>query len=106
MKVRNTEYSVLEETLARRTFDESGNYIVRGFDIDMREHLDTGLNGGVFTRKGGDASKVAITLSPGKRMSRDLKSLLLVRQLYLSINRETEFLQNHSTTFSAGNYFR
>ena len=35
---RNTEYSVLEETLARRTFDESGDYMVRGFDIDLREH--------------------------------------------------------------------
>ena len=35
-QVRNTEYSVLEETLARRTHDESGDYVVRGFDIDMR----------------------------------------------------------------------
>ncbi|SVB48184.1 uncharacterized protein METZ01_LOCUS201038, partial [marine metagenome] len=39
-QVRATEYSVLEDTLARRTFDESGDYIVRGFDIDMREHYD------------------------------------------------------------------
>ena len=35
-QVRATEYSVLEDTLARRTHDESGDYIVRGFDIDMR----------------------------------------------------------------------
>ena len=60
--VRNTEYSVLEETLARRTFDESGDYVVRGFNLDMREHFDDGLNNGVFTD--GDSSKVAITLSP------------------------------------------
>ena len=73
-KVRHTEYSVLEETLARRTFDESGNYIVRGFDVDMREHLDDGLNNGLFTNTdgvdgtgaGGDSSKIGITLSPGK----------------------------------------
>jgi len=37
-KVRTTEYSVLESTLARRTFDESGNYTVRNFPIDVREH--------------------------------------------------------------------
>ena len=33
-----TEYSVLESTLARRTYDESGDYTVRNFNIDIREH--------------------------------------------------------------------
>lgn len=33
-----TEYSVLEQTLARRTYDESGDYTVRNFNIDVREH--------------------------------------------------------------------
>lgn len=37
-EVRSTDYSVLEETLARRTYDESGNYTVRPFEIDVREH--------------------------------------------------------------------
>lgn len=39
-KVRTTDYSVIEQTLARRTFDESGNYTVRSFPIDIREHRD------------------------------------------------------------------
>ena len=39
-KVRTTEYSVLEQTLARRTYDESGDYTVRPFKIDLREHRD------------------------------------------------------------------
>ena len=38
---RNTEYSVLGETLARRTFDESGDYSVRPFGVDVRESLMT-----------------------------------------------------------------
>ena len=37
-KVRTTDYSILEQTLARRTFDESGNYVVRNFTMDVREH--------------------------------------------------------------------
>lgn len=37
-EIRSTEYSVLEETLAVRTFDESGDYTVRNFEIDVREH--------------------------------------------------------------------
>ncbi len=36
--VDRTEYSVLEKTLAERTFDESGDYTVRGFPVQVREH--------------------------------------------------------------------
>jgi hypothetical protein len=36
--VNKTEYSELEKTFARRTYDESGNYVVRNFTIDVREH--------------------------------------------------------------------
>jgi hypothetical protein len=46
-KVRTTDYSVLEETLARRTFDESGNYVVRNFPMDVREHRNN--NRGLWT---------------------------------------------------------
>ena len=35
--VTKTEYNELEKTFARRTFDESGNYTVRPFNIDIRE---------------------------------------------------------------------
>ena len=36
-----------EDTLARRTFDESGDYAVRNFELDVREHLLSGTNRGV-----------------------------------------------------------
>lgn len=45
-KVRTTDYSVIEQTLARRTFDESGDYVVRNFPLDIREHRDN--NRGVW----------------------------------------------------------
>ena len=38
--VRNTEYSILEETLARRTADESGDYTVQPFQAEVRECVD------------------------------------------------------------------
>ncbi|MDG1314760.1 MAG: DUF4815 domain-containing protein, partial [Flavobacteriaceae bacterium] len=47
-KVTSTDYSVLEDTLARRTFDESGDYVVRNFDLDPREHLISGTNRGIY----------------------------------------------------------
>ena len=42
-KGRETEYSVLGDVLARRTFDESGNYTVKPFLFDSREVLITQL---------------------------------------------------------------
>jgi hypothetical protein len=36
--VDSTAYSILGDELARRTYDESGDYTVREFSIDIREH--------------------------------------------------------------------
>ena len=58
------KYSELEKSLARRTFDESGDYIVSGFKPTVREHLKTPYNDGVFTD--GDSSKFVVDVGPGK----------------------------------------
>ena len=62
-----------EDTLARRTFDESGDYAVRNFELDVREHLLSGTNRGVnaagTTSADGNTaseSKLAFGLSQGK----------------------------------------
>ena len=47
--VDKTDYNIFQENLARRTFDESGNYTVRPFAIDIKEQLDDGSNDGVYT---------------------------------------------------------
>lgn len=46
-EVRRTEYAVLEQTFARRTYDESGNYTVKNFEIDVREYRNN--NRGAWT---------------------------------------------------------
>ena len=48
-KARETEYSVLGDVLARRTFDESGNYTVRPFLFDARESINNTVKGIDFT---------------------------------------------------------
>ena len=45
-----TEYSELARTLATRTYEESGNYTVRPFQINIREYYNSGTNGGLFTQ--------------------------------------------------------
>lgn len=44
----NQKYSDIMDTLARRTYDESGNYTVNPFLIDIREFLDDGENNGIY----------------------------------------------------------
>ena len=72
-RVRTTEYSEIEETFARRTFDESGDYTVRPFQMEARESVTIDEEEGVYnlgdeTDDGGTASDdmLAVKLSPGK----------------------------------------
>lgn len=60
----NPKYSELEKSLARRTFDESGNYVVNGLVPSVREHLKSGPNNGVYSS--GDTDKLVVDVTPGK----------------------------------------
>lgn len=46
--VENSVYNELERNLARRTFDESGNYTINPYTIKIREALYDGENDGVY----------------------------------------------------------
>jgi hypothetical protein len=63
-KARGPNYNVLEETLARRTYDESGDYTVKSFGLRLREHKDTGTNDGLYPA--GDTTKFVVGVEPGK----------------------------------------
>ena len=76
-KARLTEYSVLGDTLARRTFDESGDYTIRPFQFDSRESIDNTVKlkdfDGVYTKgettdDGATAAENLLTIActPGK----------------------------------------
>ena len=56
----------LSKRLARRTFEESGNYSVKPYQLDIKEHLDdTTNNGYLLAGAGGDTDKLAIGVEPG-----------------------------------------
>ena len=42
--VNASQYNILEDTLARRTYDEAGNYIVNEFKFDLREARSNNQN--------------------------------------------------------------
>ena len=65
--LRYAQYNELAKNLARRTYDESGDYVVRGLTSKVREHLLSGSNGGRYaSSRGGDASKMIYTVYSGK----------------------------------------
>ena len=64
----NPNYNVLADTLARRTYDESGDYAVYGFDVKMYEHLKDELNpnGFLTAAEGGDTNLFVAEVAKGK----------------------------------------
>ena len=49
--VNETDYSVIEDTLAKRTYEESGNYTVKPFSLEVRNLLNENNNRGVKTMR-------------------------------------------------------
>lgn len=62
--VRSPKYNELEKSLAIRTYEESGNYVVNGLGFKLREHLKTKFNGGVYDT--GNKDKFVYNTSSGK----------------------------------------
>ena len=47
--IKHTDYAILEETLARRTHDESGDYTIRPFQIQIKETVELNERPGVYS---------------------------------------------------------
>jgi hypothetical protein len=60
------QYNVIRDELAKRTFNESGDYVVNGLNVRVREHLDDGTNQGLLTlANGGNTNLLSIGIEPG-----------------------------------------
>ena len=115
---RPTQYSVLGETLARRTFDESGDYTVRPFQFDAREMIDNRHQGtdfrgvytdGAATQDGGTASegKFVLAVSPGKAYVKGFeieKSNITFKDINKS--RQFESVNTGSINAELGNFVK
>jgi len=115
-QARNTDYSVLGETLARRTFDESGDYTVRNFLYEPKESItniyqgttNTGsYNIGDTTDDGNTASESLLSLSikPGKAYVQGFE-IEKIGTTLKDINKARDFATVNAgvTTFNVGNF--
>lgn len=101
-----SEYARIYDEIAKRTFDESGDYVVRGLGVLVREHLDTGSNEGYLTvDKGGDVNKLAVGIEPGLAYVKGYEVNNLSTK-YLAVDKSTDFASVNSEVVSArsGNY--
>ena len=104
-KLERTAYNELEKTLARRTFDESGNYTVRHFPVQVREHLKDGDNQGIYPSPDGDATKLAIGLEPGKAYVKGFEiETFSTRYVDVKKGRDTALANNLPIRAEVGNY--
>ena len=47
--VKKTDYNLIRDELARRTYDESGDYYVKPFQVSVQESLNNRQgNGGIY----------------------------------------------------------
>ena len=94
-QVRQAAYNTLENTLARRTYDESGDYVVDSFDFDIREFYQREGNRGVYAPGVNGligpngltaveaADKMVATIGPGKAYVRGFEI----------VNKETKYIE-------------
>lgn len=82
--VDRTEYNELEKSLARRTFETHGDYVVDTFDVRAREHLNDNFNNGVYTpgqvsADGQPASEnfAVLEVGPGKAYVKGYRTQIL-----------------------------
>ena len=109
--VKDSTYNIINDELARRTYDESGHYYVTPFNIDVKESLNDQVgNDGVYlptqtTQSGVVPSDDILTLqiSPGKAYVRGYEvQTISTTSLDVDKARTTEKKENSSIPFTLG----
>lgn len=93
-KVTSASYADLETTMARRTYDESGDYTVRAFGLKVKPH--------VF----GDSNKLTLAVEPGKAYVKGYE-FETIATTNVSIDKalDTEIKSDNRIQIDFGNYF-
>jgi hypothetical protein len=103
-----TDYAALMDTLAERTYDQSGNYTVIPFQVKFFEHLKKSADdpNGYFTvDEGGNDNLMVGIVSPGKAYVKGYQvERISESMVFLDKARETKKLRNQFNRFSSLNY--
>lgn len=109
LQKRPSDYNILNDTLARRTYDESGNYVVRPYKLEIIEHLRTSntsiRDGYLPADQGGNADYFVNIVKPGKAyvLGYEIDG---VKSQYVVAEKARDFITVNNSTVSTetGNY--
>ena len=110
-QVNTTEYNLIADELARRTYNESGDYVIKPFDLSVRESLNNNLgNRGIFNfgqfTYGGEvpSDDLAIyQISPGKAVVRGYETEIISTEfLDIPKPRTTKTFENQLVNYNTG----
>ena len=100
-------YNVLQDELARRTYDESGDYTVKPFNLKFVEHAKSVDNPDGFLNgnEGGNVQLALAVLTPGKSYVKGYEvSTISNRYLSFAKPRDTDNVINAVVRTPFGNY--
>lgn len=92
-QIKKADYTLIEDTLAKRTYDESGDYVVDNFSVNIREFYQNDTNNGVYDLNSDNTvngisleeakKKMIASIGPGKAYVKG----------YEIVNKDTKFLE-------------
>mgnify|MGYP001163896373 CR=1 FL=1 len=112
-QLKKTDYNIFKDELARRTYDESGDYYIKPFNIDVRESLNDKIsNRGVYsenqtTQNGNTPSDdiISLQVSPGKAYVRGYEvDKVSTSSVDIVKPRTTRLKENVAVPIRVGNY--
>lgn len=109
--VNSSDYSLLKNEFARRTYDESGDYYIKPFNVYLKESLNDKVgNGGIYSKKQKTSqgnvpsdNLSCLSISPGKAYVRGYE-IETISNVIVDIEkpRTTEKVSNSSVPFNIG----
>jgi len=101
-----TQYSQIRDYMAQRTSDESGDYIVSGHSLSVKEHLKSGNNQGIYTAaEGGLSTKLCVIVAPGKSYVKGYDNQTIVSsRVNLKKATDTASVSDAKALVDYGNY--
>ena len=104
----NTIFDSIGKELAKRTYEESGNYMVKHINTAVKEHLDNGTNFGRYKAgdsPAGDKDKLAIGIEPGIAYVQGYRNEVLTTE-YIETDKavDTKEELGVNVTTNYGNY--
>jgi len=114
-QVKNTNYSFIKDELARRTYAESGDYVIKSFNVAMRDSLNDNVgNDGIYQKgqftQGGklaDDDLALYQISPGKAFIKGYE-VETISSTYIDApkTRTSKTLENQGVAYKTGNSLR